>query len=142
MTPVSTDSYILTEMTQMSQFHHRITALYMDIPGKSVTMWFSDSEDSGVLSMQSVQPAVKMSVTHAIALHLSTTPLMTGIGERVSIITREVRRVLKNPLLTAKEVRDIIVSWAKKGWVKLTGNYALPTPDGAEMIAAIAARAA
>jgi hypothetical protein len=105
-------------------------------------MWFSDSEDSGVLSMQSVQPAVKMSVTHAIALHLSTTPLMTGIGERVDIITREVRRVLKNPLLTAKEVRDIIVSWAKKGWVKLTGNYALPTPAGAEMIAAIAARAA
>jgi hypothetical protein len=28
-------------------------------------------------------------------------------------------KVLKNPLLTAKEVRDIIVSWAKKGWVKL-----------------------
>lgn len=92
--------------------------------------------------MQSTNPAVKMTVTHAIALHLSTTPLMTGIGERVAIITREVRRVLKNPLLTAQEVRETLTRWAEVGWVKLTGNYALPTEEGKTAIAAIAQRAA
>ena len=83
-----------------------------------------------------------MTVTHAVALHLSTTPLMTGIGERINTITKEVRRLLKNPLLTAKEVRDIIAGWATKGWVELTGNYVLPTEEGSSFIMAIASRAA
>ena len=65
--------------------------------------------------MQKPQQKATMTVTHAVALHLSTTPLMTGIGERIGVITKEVRRLLKNPLLTAKEVRDIIAGWAKKG---------------------------
>ncbi len=83
-----------------------------------------------------------MTVTHAVALHLSTTPHMTGVGERIDTITKEVRRLLKNPLLTMKEVRDIIALWATKGWVQLTGNYALPTQSGSTFIVAIASRAA
>lgn len=53
----------------------------------------------------------------AIALHLKTTA-GASIGHALNQLVHGVREILKNPILTVREIKDILENWIKMGWVK------------------------